>query len=268
MLVSLVMAVDAEAVQKAMQVTPSPEELQYAETNFARLTIPKGGWPRPVEEMVRLYAALTSVKRSECPNKVHRISPQLLSNMVNTVSFSTKRFRNYWLVHKDAPELASLPNEAIVDPATVHIPLGINLESHVLISSKIDRNRLGYDDVDNIELAVKDTWSVSGGSSAGALPGAASSKFVHALPQPLVEKAGESREGGTKRKSTEELPASAPPKVPRTLEAQSSDEGQPEDTLNNLASLVRTACESKRFIGDKMLGQLCEARFGSVLAQR
>ena len=111
------------------------------------------------------------------PHQNPRVSPELLSSLVGKISLATKRSKSFWLVPRDAPEFTTIEREAFVSPESVVIPLGLDMSGMVLLSSKIDRSRLGYDNVEQIELSVGKGFAdsqrnaaLAGGVSAGVLP--------------------------------------------------------------------------------------------------
>eukprot|EP00959_Pyramimonas_sp_CCMP1952_P383140 8028277-Pyramimonas_sp.AAC.1 len=82
--------VDPLDVQEAL-ATVTPEQALSAETDVGKLKPPACGWPRAVDEMARLYVAVSMVKRANQPNVKPRVTPQLLGNLVSKVTVVAKR---------------------------------------------------------------------------------------------------------------------------------------------------------------------------------
>ena len=128
-----------QAVQTAMRETPSPEELQLAQRNVARIVQTHPSL-QASDELVSLYCGLRRLKGGSA-----RISGKMLENWSTKVVQSTLIKTAYWVVPADRPVL-NTPNVKpfLVDPASLDdLPPTLDTCNFVLVDQAVSRSVLG-----------------------------------------------------------------------------------------------------------------------------
>ncbi|CAK0898170.1 unnamed protein product [Prorocentrum cordatum] len=226
--------VDPLDVQEAL-ATVTPEQALSAETDVGKLKPPACGWPRAVDEMARLYVAVSMVKRANQPNVKPRVTPQLLGNLVSKVTVVAKRAKWYWLVPKTNSSLANIEAEAFCPPESLRIPGGINLNTHVILSEAPQRP------------------AIAGGPMLAITAAAAEE---HKATPDEANRQPAARGSGDKRLAAEQASGAPPPKAARRELAEHPSEEGPaavKASLCDLISRVKAACKAGNMVAADQL---------------
>lgn len=199
----------------------------------------------PVEQQVQVACAIRRLLGNDI-----RLTQKLLDQWVRKVVYAAKLTRKFWVVPKPR-DMGAIPAVAVIDPASLDIPQGIDVSTVFIVDQMMPREVLGPG-VLELELSAKESWT---DPSSRAEPSHSSSS-----PAAITNTPGqEDQTTHTAPAAAGTGAASAPTaKRARMLDREPSDEQKLDQSLEDMAVKAREAFTASRFYsedsGDHMHG--------------